>query len=123
MPSHRRLPHVGSPVAFLNDETLREIVGHNKKAEPIGHFALGEYVYSGDSPDAYVEPGMQIKNPEVQVKFPINQLVSRRSFIFARAGFGKSNLNKRSIEFSLFHEKVVLRTFFPYYQKLVSYHK
>lgn len=94
LPSHRRLPHVGSPVAFLDDEVLREIVGHNQKAEPIGHFALGEYVYCGDSPHAWVEPGMQIKDPEVMVKFPINHLVSRRSFIFARAGFGKSNLNK-----------------------------
>jgi uncharacterized protein len=28
------------------------------------------------------------------VRFPIDSLVSRRSFIFARAGFGKSNLNK-----------------------------
>lgn len=94
LPSHRRLPHVGSPVAFLDDEVLREIVGHNQDAEPIGHFALGEYVYCGDSSHAWVEPGMQIKEPEVMVKFPIHHLVSRRSFIFARAGFGKSNLNK-----------------------------
>lgn len=94
LPSHRRLPHVGSPVAFLDDEVLREIVGHNQEAEPIGHFALGEYVYCGDSQHAWVEPGMQIKEPEVMVKFPIQHLVSRRSFIFARAGFGKSNLNK-----------------------------
>ena len=28
------------------------------------------------------------------VNFPIDTLVSRRTFIFARAGFGKSNLNK-----------------------------
>lgn len=94
LPSHRRLPHVGSPVAFLDDEVLREIVGHNQQAEPIGHFALGEYVYCGQSPHAWVEPGMQIKEPEVMVKFPIHHLVARRSFIFARAGFGKSNLNK-----------------------------
>lgn len=94
LPSHRRLPHVGSPVAFLGDEVLREIVGHNQKAEPIGHFALGEYVYCGSSPHAWIEPGMQIKTPEAMVKFPIHHLVSRRSFIFARAGFGKSNLNK-----------------------------
>ena len=37
---------------------------------------------------------MQVKEPDVLVKFPIRSLVSRRSFIFARAGFGKSNLNK-----------------------------
>ncbi|BBL79266.1 hypothetical protein RxyAA322_11200 [Rubrobacter xylanophilus] len=40
------------------------------------------------------EDWMQIKEPEVLVEFPIESLVSRRSFIFARAGFGKSNLNK-----------------------------
>ena len=40
------------------------------------------------------EDWMQIKTPEVLVKFPIESLVSRRSFVFARAGFGKSNLNK-----------------------------
>ncbi len=94
LPSHRRLPHVGSPVAFLDDEVLREIVGHNQKGEPIGHFALGEYVYCSNSSYAWLEPGMQIKEPEAMVKFPVHHLVSRRSFIFARAGFGKSNLNK-----------------------------
>ncbi len=35
-----------------------------------------------------------MKSPEVFVRFPVSSLVSRRSFIFARAGFGKSNLNK-----------------------------
>src|SRR5687767_6604459 len=30
-PSHRRLPHVGSKVAFLSDELLKEIAGHNIK--------------------------------------------------------------------------------------------
>src|SRR3712207_2385677 len=43
VPSHRRLPHVGSPVAFLSDEVLREIAGHWIEGAAIGHFALGEY--------------------------------------------------------------------------------
>jgi hypothetical protein len=30
----------------------------------------------------------------VAVQFPVSSLVSRRSFVFARAGFGKSSLNK-----------------------------
>ena len=92
--SHRRLPHVGSPVAFLSDPVLREIAGHNLEGSPIGHFALGEYVYCADSNDAELLDGMQNCSPEVQIKFPIENLISRRSFIFARAGFGKSNLNK-----------------------------
>src|SRR5919109_1433553 len=46
VPSHRRLPHVGSPVAFLSDDVLREVVGHNDDGVAIGHFALGEYIYN-----------------------------------------------------------------------------
>jgi len=94
VPSHRRLPHVGSLVAFPSGEVLREIVGHNVKGAEIGHFALGEYIYAERSDTVEKADWMQIKAPEVLVKFPIESLVSRRSFIFARAGFGKSNLNK-----------------------------
>lgn len=92
--SHRRLPHVGSCVAFPSDKVLQAIVGHNIHGAEIGHFALGEYIYSYGCTKSRVEDWMQIKSPEVSIKFPIKNLVSRRSFIFARAGFGKSNLNK-----------------------------
>jgi hypothetical protein len=92
--SHRRLPHVGSRVAFPSDAVLREIAGHNIDGGEIGHFALGEYIYAQGSDQIDIKEWMQIKSPEVLVKFPISSLVSRRSFIFARAGFGKSNLNK-----------------------------
>ena len=44
VPSHRRLPHVGAPVAFLSDEVLKTVVGHDDEGAAIGHFALGEYV-------------------------------------------------------------------------------
>ena len=37
---------------------------------------------------------MQVQPEDVRVNFAVESLVSRRSFIFARAGFGKSNLNK-----------------------------
>jgi len=92
--SHRRLPHVGSAVALPSSPVLREIAGHNEEGAEIGHFALGEYVYAAGSGKLDVEEWMQVKEPEVLVKFPIRSLVARRSFIFARAGFGKSNLNK-----------------------------
>ncbi|MGE0543889.1 MAG: ATP-binding protein [Dehalococcoidia bacterium] len=92
--SHRRLPHVGSPVAFASDEVLKEIAGHNQDGATIGHLALGEYIYAGTSADLDAAPWMQIKTPEVLVKFPVESLVSRRSFVFARAGFGKSNVTK-----------------------------
>jgi hypothetical protein len=94
VPSHRRLPHVGSPVAFPSQEVLREIAGHNIPGAPIGHLAFGEYVYAGDNKNVEIHDWMQVVKPETRVCFPIESLVSRRSFVFARAGFGKSNLNK-----------------------------
>ncbi len=92
--SHRRLPHVGSPVAFPSGEVLREIAGHREDGAPIGHLALGEYVFAAGSQQLEPLPWMQVREPEVLVRFPVHNLVARRSFIFARAGFGKSNLNK-----------------------------
>jgi hypothetical protein len=91
--SHRRLPHVGSGVAFPSHEVLREIVGHNGNGAAIGHYALGEYVYGGSELKRPLE-WMQLLEPCIYTRFPIESLVSRRSFIFARAGFGKSNLTK-----------------------------
>ena len=93
-PSQRRLPHVGSKVAFLSGEVLQEIAGHNEIGSPIGHFSLGEYVYGINSKLLYVPEWIQVISPEVLTKFAVESLVSRRTFIFARAGFGKSNLNK-----------------------------
>ncbi len=94
VPSHRRLPHVGSKVAFPSEEVLREIAGHNIAGAPIGHLAFGEYIYTGGNAQVETQDWMQILQPEVLVQFPMESLVSRRSFVFARAGFGKSNLNK-----------------------------
>lgn len=95
VPSHRRLPHVGAPVAFLSDEVLQSVVGHDDDGAAIGHFALGEYVYDpGRQGEAIQAPWMRLRSPEARVHFDIGELVSRRTFIFARAGFGKSNLNK-----------------------------
>jgi DNA helicase HerA-like ATPase len=94
VPSHRRLPHVGSPVAFASPAVLREVGGHNDEGAELGFLALGEYVYAAGDDRLQPEPWMQVKEPSVVVKFPIESLVARRSFVFARAGFGKSNLNK-----------------------------
>ena len=94
VPSHRRLPHVGSPVAFPSGSVLREIAGHNLEGVDVGFFALGEYVFAKGDKRLEVEPWMQVRDPCTVIKFPIHSLVSRRTFVFARAGFGKSNLNK-----------------------------
>lgn len=94
VPSHRRLPHVGAPVAFLSDELLRVCVGHDSPGAEIGFFALGEYVYAGKNPFLQAEEFVQIQDLEALVRFPIESLVARRTFVFARAGYGKSNLTK-----------------------------
>ena len=94
VPSHRRLPHVGSQVAFPSSDVLGEIAGHNIQGAPIGHLAFGEYIYASGDVGIESQDWMQLLKPEIQVKFPLESLVSRRSFVFARAGFGKSNLNK-----------------------------
>lgn len=108
VPSHRRLPHVGSKVAFPNDEVLREIAGHNIDGVPIGRLAFGEYIYAAGNKTFPSQEWMQVISPEVLIRFPIDSLVSRRSFIFARAGFGKSNLNK--LLFSKLYETTPLVT-------------
>jgi uncharacterized protein len=97
VPSHRRLPHVGAKVAFLTPELLAEVANANDKAEDtaeIGFLAFGEFIYSGGDPRAPVEPWMVTISPAIIPRFQISKLVSRRSFVFARAGFGKSNLVK-----------------------------
>lgn len=92
--SQRRMPHVGSKVAFPTDEVLREIAGHHVEGSCLGHLAYGEFIYAGNGGLRRREPWMRVMEPEILVHFPIESLISRRSFIFARAGFGKSNLNK-----------------------------
>jgi uncharacterized protein len=94
VPSHRRIPHVGSPVAFPSGAVLREIAGHGQPGAELGHFALGEYIFAKGDERLAAESWMQLREPSITVKFDIANLVARRSFIFARAGFGKSNLNK-----------------------------
>ena len=81
-------------VAFPTGEVLQEICGHNIDGAEIGHFALGEYIYAEGSSATKFDEWMQIESPEIVIRFPIENLVARRSFVFARAGFGKSNLNK-----------------------------
>ena len=97
VPSHRRLPHVGAKVAFLGPDLLAEVANANDEAQDaaeIGFLAFGEFVYSGDDPRASSAPWMVTMWPAIIPKFQITKLLSRRSFVFARAGFGKSNLVK-----------------------------
>lgn len=97
VPSHRRLPHVGAQVALLSDELLAEVTNANDTGDgavPIGFLAYGEFVYAGADPRVGDSSWMTVQHPAIMPTFQINKLVSRRSFVFARAGFGKSNLVK-----------------------------
>ncbi len=97
VPSHRRLPHVGAKVAFLSGELLRQIAGataDGPHAAELGFLALGEFVYAGQDARVGNDERLQVRDPAILPRFDILHLVSRRSFVFARAGFGKSNLVK-----------------------------
>lgn len=106
VPSHRRLPHVGAQVALLGDDLLAEVVNANDTdggAVPIGYLAFGEFVYAGNDKRVGDTSWMQIQHPTIMPTFQIDKLVARRSFVFARAGFGKSNLVK--LLFSALYEE------------------
>ena len=96
VPSHRRLPHVGAKVALCSDAVLAEVAnaGDGADGAEIGFLAFGEFVYAGDDPRAKAEDWMVRLSPAILPRFQVAQLASRRSFVFARAGFGKSNLIK-----------------------------
>ena len=100
VPSHRRLPHVGAKVALCSPEVLREVANAaptspiDTAAAEIGFLAFGEFVYAGDDPRGQPEDWMVVLYPPILPRFQTAQLVSRRTFVFARAGFGKSNLIK-----------------------------
>lgn len=93
--SNRRLPHLGAKVAFLSDTLLRRVAGADRGGSEIGYFALGEFIYClGDEashsiPDEFIQ-----LSPIVKPQFHVTDLVRRRTQIFARAGYGKSNLIK-----------------------------
>lgn len=92
VPSQRRLPHLGAKVALPSDEVLTELCQLSLGSTDLGDYVLGEFVYSGKTS----EPESMLRHiaPELKVTFNINNLVSRRSMVFARAGYGKSNLIK-----------------------------
>jgi len=80
-PGVRFLPHLGARVCRPSDEALQFVCNarleNEPDAVPIGHYALGDQVFSN-----------------IEIKFSFGRLLSRRTFVFARAGYGKSNLIK-----------------------------
>jgi hypothetical protein len=92
IPSQRRLPHLGARVALPSDEVLNELCSLSGGKTILGNFVLGEFVYSGGkgAPSGI----FRHIDPALEVTFNVNNLVSKRSVVFARAGYGKSNLIK-----------------------------
>ncbi len=93
VPSQRRLPHLGAKVALPSSQVLAELCKLSKGETDLGDYVLGEFVYSGAGVSD-TNPVLRRLDPLLSVKFDIKNLVSRRSVVFARAGYGKSNLIK-----------------------------
>jgi len=93
VPSQRRLPHLGAQVALPSADVLREICRLSQGSTELGDFVLGEFVFCGAGV-SQKSPIFKSMDPKLTVTFDIKGLVARRSVIFARAGYGKSNLMK-----------------------------
>jgi len=93
IPSQRRLPHLGARVALPSDNVLQELCKLSRGNTELGSYVLGEFVFCG-AKTSQSQPELLSMDPDLRVTFDINNLVSRRSVVFARAGYGKSNLIK-----------------------------
>jgi len=80
-PGVRALPHLGAAVGLPTDDALQFICNARLEDEPdavsIGHYALGDREF-----------------PNLEIMFSFSRLLSKRTLVFARAGYGKSNLIK-----------------------------
>jgi hypothetical protein len=85
-PSMRRLPHLGAFVGLPSEETIRLIcalgIDPDEKTAVLGRLAFGSIVFDGNS------------QPDFPVPFNVQRLIGRRSYVFAHAGYGKTNLVK-----------------------------
>ena len=77
LPGLRRIPQITSKVRLPNKITLEKIIGAAMKEQSAG-----------------VHIGYYDMDPSIQITFDQKELNSKRTFIFARAGYGKSNLMK-----------------------------
>ena len=94
-PSQRRLPHLGARVAWPSPAVLKKLCGlgcaPDDERTDLGDFALGEFIYSGAKKNGGDDVHLE---PQLSVDFNIRNLIARRTAVFARAGYGKSNLMK-----------------------------
>lgn len=95
VPTVRKLPHLGARVGMPSDDVMAflcNLGAQTESAQTIGHFSLGEIIYNGGAPAG--EDFLLPQSQTLPVKFDVKSLISRRSFVFARAGYGKSNMLK-----------------------------
>lgn len=89
-PSIRQLPHLGALVSLPNEKMVRFIcnlgVEPGEKPALLGHLAMGDVTYDGAN-------GSQ----SFPIAFDVRRLVGRRTFVFAHAGYGKTNLIKHMV--------------------------
>lgn len=93
VPSQRRLPHLGAKVALPSAKVLDALCKLSGGQTELGDYVLGEFVYRG-AKNQVKESVFRTLDPKLPVMFDIQNLVSHRSVVFARAGYGKSNLIK-----------------------------
>ena len=92
VPSQRRFPHLGAKVAFPSEKVLQKICELSGGNTRLGDYVLGEFVFNGSQ--TITNSYFKNIDPKLPVSFDIKSLVSKRSVVFARAGYGKSNLIK-----------------------------
>src|SRR3989442_8536835 len=84
--SMRQLPHLGARVGIPTEDALRLIcalgVEAGEKPAILGRLAFGNHVFDGDG------------QANLPVPFDVRRMVGRRSYVFAHAGYGKTNLVK-----------------------------
>jgi hypothetical protein len=85
-PSMRQLPHLGARVGIPTEDALRLIcslgVEAGEKPAILGHLSFGNHVFDGDG------------QANMPVPFDVRRMVGRRTYVFAHAGYGKTNLVK-----------------------------
>ncbi len=76
-PGVETIPHITSEVIHPNEKIVEEICHRALEKQEHG-ITIGKFWH----------------NQKIDIRFDVKQLVGKRSFIFARAGYGKSNLMK-----------------------------
>ena len=77
VPGLKRIPHITSKVSMPDEAALKEIINKALEEQREG-MEIGKYALDGKIP----------------INFQLAELNAKRTFVFARAGYGKSNLMK-----------------------------